>query len=76
MPHFLFHVADGTETYTTDEDLADVNEVRLEAVYDAREMLVEGLMAGEDRSDWRLAVTDEEGRTVVEVPFSQAFQTD
>ena len=74
MPHFKFHVAHGSETAITDEELASADEVRLEAVYDAREMLVEGIMEGEDRSDWKMAVTDEEGQTVLELPFSHAFE--
>ena len=74
MPHFKFQVAHGSETAVTDEEFASADEVRLEAIYDAREMLVEGIMEGEDRSGWRMAVMDQEGQTVLELPFSEAFE--
>lgn len=74
MPHFQIHVAHGDQTATTELDLAGAEEVRLEAIYDAREMLVEGVMQGEDRSQWQIAVTDERGATVLELPFSQVFE--
>ena len=74
MPHFQIHVAHGDQTATTDLHMAGAEEVRLEAIYDAREMLVEGVMQGEDRSAWQIAVTDEDGATVLQLPFADAFE--
>ena len=73
MPHFKFHLAHGDHTATAECDLADAAEARLEAVYDAREVLVDGLVRGEDRSEWHLAVTDDGGATVLEMDLSEAF---
>jgi hypothetical protein len=55
-------------------EFADESKAREDAYESVRELVSEGVREGWDMSDWKMLVTDESGRTVVELPFSEALQ--
>jgi hypothetical protein len=70
MPRYFFHVHDRRDLPDEDgADLPDLQAVRAEAIRAAGEMLrdLAGAFTGEE---WRMDVTDEEGRPVLVLRFS------
>ncbi len=74
MPRFYFHLTDGKKTLSNHKgvDLPGVAAARLDAV-----ALVHGLKAGAalpgfDWAGWFVAIVDEHGRKLDEVPIADA----
>ena len=70
MPRFFFNIAGAGVTDQEGEEFSSDRAARKEAVESAREILSEGVRAGWNMAGWKMMVTDEGGRTVVEVPIS------
>lgn len=77
MSRYFFHVV-GTQPYTDEEgtELPDEASVRSRAIEAARDMLAEGVREGLDRSHWQIFVEDEQGQTILSLPFSDALRRD
>ena len=76
MAHFYFNVDGGNAlTETVGLDLPSLERAHMEARDSARDMLVDGVIRGEDRLEWQMVVTDEAGETVLRMPFAAAFRT-
>jgi hypothetical protein len=74
MPHYYFHVFNGTgETRDEEgESLPDMDAVRARALVGIRSILREELSRGLLDFDGMIQVTDREGKVVMEVPFDTA----
>jgi hypothetical protein len=72
---YFFHIQ-GVADSCDDEglELPDMEAVRHEAIEGAREILSEEAGVGRDRADWTMLVTDETGKTVLRLPFSEVLQ--
>jgi hypothetical protein len=73
MPRFFFNVVNGDlEADKLGAELPDPKAARDEAVRTARELIAEGVSMHGEWHHWKVVVTDETGRTVMTVPFSEA----
>jgi hypothetical protein len=73
MPRFFFHVRKGT-TLVRDlegQELPDLEDAHQAALDVSRKILVDGLLADDDRLNWSMEVTDARGRKTVTVPLSE-----
>lgn len=70
MPRFHFNVYDGVSTHDRDGIvLADLSEARRHALSRAGALLDEEEQRGRLGEDWRLEVTDENGRLLFRLDF-------
>lgn len=77
MPRFFFNVADhDLVTDSEGVELPSRDAVKEEAVEEMRELLADGARQGLHRSAWTLIVKDEEGKTVMHLPFKSALKPD
>lgn len=78
MPKYYFHVHDRLGVINDDEgmELADMDEVKAEAIQSAREMLAEGKKLGVLGLDRMIAVKDADGKTVLTLHFEDAVLRD
>ena len=73
MPRYFFNVVNGDfEADTVGSDLDGLKAARLEAIRTARELMAEGVSMHGEWHHWKVVVTDDAGRTVMTVPFSEA----
>jgi hypothetical protein len=76
MMRYFFHV-EGVVHSGDSEGLelpAGEEAVRAEAIGAARQILSEGALAGRDRTDWTMLVTDATGQTILRLPLSEALR--
>lgn len=73
MARFFFHYWDGSTYYEDEEgsDVGDTNEAFVEAFESAQQLLIERLLERRSVTQGRIDVVDEEGRLVLDVPFSE-----
>ena len=70
MPIFHFNVYDGISTHDRDgTTLTDVHEARREALKRASGLLDEEQIRGRLGEDWRMEVTNEDGRLLFRIDF-------
>lgn len=75
MTHYFFKLDGGASCADVVElDLPSLERAHMEARDSARDMLVDGAVQGEDRTQWQMTVTDETGETVLKMPFGAAFR--
>ncbi|KQX26019.1 MULTISPECIES: DUF6894 family protein [unclassified Sphingomonas] len=76
MPHFYFHVFNGTGETRDEEgvDLADLDMAYDRALSGIRSILREELGRGLLDFDGMIRVTDQQGQLLFEVPFDTAVQ--
>ncbi len=76
MPRYFFHIREIESTVEDTEgiEFPDEAAVRKEAVRSARDLMVEHIRRGLDVSGWSYEVTDEHGRPIMTVPFSEAIR--
>lgn len=74
MPIFYFHIRAGNLMIRDEEglDAPHLDDVREEALQSARDLLSEGVLAGEDRSDWAVLVAEASGQIVLTLPLSRS----
>jgi hypothetical protein len=78
MARYFFHLKAGGEIKPDDTgiDLPDEDAARIQAIKGAQSMLAEAKqVGGPNRLDWKFVVADENGRTVMTVPFADAFRS-
>jgi hypothetical protein len=78
MPQFYFHIRRSDGLIKDDEgiDLANSDEVKVEAIEAARCLLAEAAKMGRDARDDSFVVMDQQGREIMSVPFAEAFRED
>ena len=80
MPRYFFHLRDGDTLLKDDaesQDFANLEDVRLEAIQGARQILSEAALSGQAGSlNQQIEVVDEAGRTVVIMPIGHATGTE
>ena len=70
MPQFHFNIYDGIRTHDREGTaLPDVHEARREALRRASAFLDEEVIRGRLGEDWRMEVTDDEGRLLFRLDF-------
>lgn len=76
MPHFYFHVSNGTGETRDEEgaDLPDLDAARAKALSGIRSILREELGRGMLDFGGMIRVADPQGRVVLEVPFDSAVE--
>lgn len=70
---FEFQKMSGVEVVDGVE-LADIGAVRQEAAQTAREIMVDGILTGSDRTDWVANVRDSDGKLVLMLKFSDLLE--
>ena len=78
MPRYYFN-ARGPNRYMPDYhglELSDLLTARAVALLAAAEVLDEETASLPRHPDWRFEITDEAGRTILTIPFSQAARPD
>ena len=75
MPLYYFHVINGEETIRDEEgiDLANMDEVREEALQAARQIMAELVLTGKDLDNRRFEIEDDAGETMLIYPFKLAL---
>ena len=75
MPRYFFHVVEGTYILSDDEgsELPDLEAVRNDAVEGAREIMADDIRSGRKPEDRTMLVRDENGITVLTLPFLDAI---
>jgi len=72
---YFFHIEGMTQSSDSEGlELPDLEAVRSEAIEGVREILSESALAGRDRTDWTMLVTDATGKTVFRLPFSEVLR--
>src|SRR5262245_8854367 len=76
MPRYFFHIKDTGKTMLDQEgiELDDLYEVREKATRGARQIMREQARLGRPRDDQSFVVTDEQGQTVLTLPFKRAIR--
>ena len=76
MPRYFFNIVDDDRTIVDSQgvELADLDEVRQEAVTSARELMSESVLRGQTANGRRFVVTDEAGMVIAEIPFKDAME--
>lgn len=76
MPHFHFHVFNGTGETHDDEgaDLPDMQSARVRAITAIRSILGEELSRGLLDFGGMIRITDQNGNLLLEVPFAEAVE--
>jgi hypothetical protein len=76
MPRYFFNIVDDDRTIVDSQgvELADLDEVRQEAVTSARELMSESVLRGQTPNGRRFVVTDEAGMVIAEIPFKDAME--
>jgi hypothetical protein len=76
MPRYFFNIVDDDRTIVDSQavELADLDEVRQEAVTSARELISENVLRGGAPDGRRFVVTDETGTVVAEIPFKDTIE--
>lgn len=76
MPHFYFHVFNGTGETHDDEgvDLPDLDSARLRALSSIRSILREEIRGGLLDFGGVVRIMDDRGRLLLEVPFATAVE--
>ena len=75
MPRFFFHVHDDVIARDDEgSELPDLEAARRYAIKGARELACEQIKSGKLSLHHRLEVEDEQGRTVLTLPFGSAFR--
>jgi hypothetical protein len=78
MQHYFLHVRSGDSRLEDPDgaDFADIAAAKAEAIESARELISECVLTGLPMGLHRLfEITDDEGRLVASVPFSDAVMT-
>jgi len=70
----FFHKIPATGAEDELGEFPDESEARKDAVESVREIVSEGALDGWNMSDWKMIVTDESGKTIVELPFCEVLQ--
>jgi hypothetical protein len=78
MPRYYFHVPKGEVLVEDPEgtEVAQTESLEDEAIEAARDLLADGDRQGLDRREWVFEVADENGTTVLTLPFSKAVEPD
>jgi hypothetical protein len=76
MPRFYFNVitADGKREDFEGSDLPSLDEARLEALKDARSLMSEAILLGDDISSRRMEICNEAGEILLTVSFLDAIK--
>jgi hypothetical protein len=76
MPHFYFHIFNGTGETHDDEgvDLPDLDSARAKALSSIRSILREEIRGGMLDFGGVVRITDEHGELLLEIPFATAVQ--
>lgn len=76
MPHFYFHIFNGTgETHDEEGvDLPDLDSARTRAMFSIRSILREEIRAGLLDFGGVVRITDHHGQLLLEVPFAAAVE--
>ena len=76
MSRWYLHVHDGTTAFPDPDggEFPDIEAAREEALVTAREVLIDGIRIGQDRSSWRVEVASESGKPLLMVLFSEVFR--
>lgn len=76
MPHFYFHVFNGTGETHDDEgvDLPDLDSARMKALFSIRSILREEIRGGLLDFGGVVRIMDGSGRLLLEVPFATAVE--
>jgi hypothetical protein len=76
MPRYFFNIVDDDRTIVDSQgvELADLDEVRQEAVTSARELMSERVLRGQTPNGRRFVVTDEAGMVIAQIPFKDAME--
>ena len=75
MARFFFNYRIGSD-YVRDRegtDLDDIAQARAEAIKDARHLMSKAILDGSDVSSRIFEICDENGRVLMELPFSEAI---
>jgi hypothetical protein len=72
---FEFQKRNGVEV-VEDVELAGLDAVRQEAAQTAREIMVDGILSGADRTEWITNVRDSQGTIVLSFKFSDLLDRD
>lgn len=75
MARFFLHIEDGVQRIEDEEgsDLPSLSAAREEALGSARELWAAAILQQRDLSARRFVVTDEKGRVLATLPFSDAL---
>ena len=76
MLHYYFHIKDEAKTIRDEEGIEFhyLDAVREEATESARQLMSEEVREGHGPDGRAFVVTDEQGETVLTVPFKDAFR--
>jgi len=74
MPRFYFHLTDGKQTLSNHQgmELGGVAAARLDALALARDLKHGAALPGFDWTGWFVAIVDQHGRKLDEVPIADA----
>ncbi len=76
MPRYFFDVVSGSNIVADEEgtDLPSLDTARSEAVSDARYLMSEAILRGEDVSHKVVQIRDDRGDVVLRVPFADTIR--
>lgn len=76
MPRYYFNViaGDGPHKDLDGSELPSLEQARVEAIKDARFLMSDAIMRGEDISSRRLEICDDDGQLVFTVPFKDVIK--
>jgi predicted N-acetyltransferase YhbS len=76
MPRYYFHIKDEAKTIRNEEGIEfhNLDAVREEATESARQLMSEEVREGHGPDGRVFVVTDEQGKTVLTVPFKDALR--
>ena len=77
MPRYYFNViaGDGAHKDLEGSDLLGLDQARAEAIEDARSLMSDAIIRGEDISSRRLEICDDDGEVLFTVPFKDVRWT-
>jgi hypothetical protein len=76
MPTFYFNIITANEVIEDREgtDLPDIQAARIEAIEDARLLMSQSILLGNDVSGRSVQIIDDQGEVVLLLPFTEAFR--
>lgn len=76
MPRFFFNVVSGAGMVIDPEGsvLATIDDARREAVQDARALMSQAVLSGNDISARKIHICDEQGALLLIVPFTETIR--
>jgi hypothetical protein len=76
MPHFFFHLYDGTLTAPDEEglELSGLDAARKEAIRGARSIISDDVLKGCVDLSGRIEIAGEDGRILLTLPFRDTFE--